>query len=447
MTASPLTTPLVGKEQFLAEFERAESAFADNGRGWLQPIRREAIHRFAQMGFPTRRNEQWRHTNLAALESQAFRRAPDVSLNEEIVAFARSFLLAEPGALQIVFVNGNFAPELSSLAASDGVRVSPLAMAMLDEGELIRRHLARHARLDERPFVALNTAFLRDGAFVHIPKERRLDAPIHLLFVSTSAAEPFVTHPRNLLIADEGAEAKIVETYAGLSGAAYFTNATTELVVGPAANVEHYKLQFESPAAFHLATIQVRQERASRFASHTLSTGGLLARNDINVALAGEGCEGALHGLYLGAGKQHLDSHTLLEHASPRCSSREVYKGILDGESSAVFNGCIQVHPHAQKTDALQSNKCLLLSDAAAIHTQPQLKIYADDVKCTHGASVGRLDQSALHYLRSRGIAEAEARALMIYAFANEVIDGFRIDSLRERLGRRIVERFQRNGV
>jgi Fe-S cluster assembly protein SufD len=351
-----------------------------------------------------------------------------------------------------------------------GVRATNLATAFADEPRLLEQHLARYADYQDHAFVALNTAFMEDGGFVHVPKGVILEKPIYLLFISTREDRPSVSHSRNLILIERESQATIIEGYIGLDGVAesrnsklesrnsklenrpasglanfefpvssfghqvYFTNAVTEIVVGEGAVVHHAKLQQESERAFHIATVQIEQERSSNVTNHSVALGGALVREDTNVVLDGEGAENLLNGLYVVAGSQHVDNHTVIDHAKPHCNSREVYKGVLDGASQGVFNGKIIVRKDAQKTDAKQSNKNLLLSEDAVINTKPQLEIYADDVKCTHGATVGQIDPDAIFYLRSRGIGLEEARSLLTYAFANDVLGRINYQPLRDKL-------------
>jgi Fe-S cluster assembly protein SufD len=295
-------------------------------------------------------------------------------------------------------------------------------------------HLARHANLENQPFVALNTAFLADGAFVFLPRNAVVEEPIHLLFVSTGAAAPTVSHPRALLVAGENSRATIVESYSGQNDGIYFTNAVTEAVLGENAVIDHYKLNRESEQAYHLATMQVQLERSANFSSHSVTLGGGIVRNDVNAYLGGEGITCTLNGVYLANGRRLVDNHTTIDHAMPHCESHEFYKGILDDRAHGVFNGKIYVRQDAQKTDAKQTNQTLLLSKEATINTKPQLEIFADDVKCTHGATVGQLSEEAVFYLRSRGIGAAEARALLIYAFASDIVSRIKVEPLREQL-------------
>jgi Fe-S cluster assembly protein SufD len=316
------------------------------------------------------------------------------------------------------------------------VKAGSLATALNSDSALVEPHLARHAGYQDHPFVALNTAFLQDGAFVSIPRGKAVERPIHLLFVSTHdrRGTATVSHPRNLILAGDDSQAMVIESYIGLNNALYFTNAVTEIVAGENAVVAHYKLQRESEEAFHISTVQASLSHNSNFSSHSIDLGGALVRNDVNAVLDGKGIECTLDGLYMVAGRQHVDNHTRIDHVKPHCSSRELYKGVLGGRSKGVFNGKIYVHKDAQKTDAKQTNKNLLLSEDAVINTKPQLEIYADDVKCTHGTTIGQLDQEAIFYLRSRGIDLEAARGLLTYAFASEMIGRIKVEPVRAQL-------------
>jgi len=315
----------------------------------------------------------------------------------------------------------------------------------LDHGVLLERHLGRYADPATHAFVALNTAFFEDGTFIEIPKGAVLQKPLHILQVSYGAGQPSVSHPRNLILVGDTGQASIIETYFSLEEDVTFTNAVTEIVAGEGALVDYCKLQQESDAAFHYARVQVQQERSSSVTTHSIQLGGALTREEVQTVLGGEGAESLLHGLYIITGRQHVDNHTLIDHAKAHCSSREVYKGVLEGKSQGVFNGKILVRPDAQKTDSKQSNKNLLLSEDAIINTKPQLEIYADDVKCTHGATVGQIDPEAVFYLRSRGIGVHEAKKLLTYAFANDVMERIKFEPLREKLAERLYARLARN--
>jgi Fe-S cluster assembly protein SufD len=421
---------------YLAGFEAVEKRWAD-APGWLRELRRGAMARFTELGFPTGKLEEWKFTSVAPIARTRFRPAPPDSRPVPLPAAVPA------GAPHIVFLNGRYSPAQSNLGGlPQGVRVGSLA-EFLTNGRA-EEHLARYAAWREEAFVALNTALAEDGAFIEISRGTVLREPIYVVFCSTPSGEPAMSHPRNLILAGEASQAAIVEVYAGGAGGNYFTNAVTELLAGETAVIEHYKLQQESQEAFHVATLQVRQQRSSNFAAHSVSLGGALVRNNVNAVLDGDGAQCTLNGLYLTGGRQHVDTHTVLDHAKPHCGSREYYKGILDGRSSAVFNGGIVVRKDAQKTDAIQSNKNLLLSRDAVINTKPQLQIWADDVRCTHGATIGQLDSEALFYLRSRGIGHDEARHLLTYAFANDVLGRMKLEELRAHLERQMFARLSK---
>jgi len=309
--------------------------------------------------------------------------------------------------------------------------VKSLAAAMETDRSLIEPHLARHASFEKDAFTALNTAFMADGGFIYIPPAVVIDRVLHMIFISTAKKEPCVTYPRNLVVVGNGSQASIVESYVSLDRGVYFTNAVTEIVAGNSSVIDFYKIQRESEEAFHVDTLRVVQERDSNFSSHSISLGGSMVRNNVNVMLNGEGAECALNGLYVTKARQHVDNHTAIDHAKAHCNSRELYKGILDDRSTGVFNGRILVRKGAQKTNAKQTNKNLLLSREALVNTKPELEIFADDVKCTHGATIGQLDEEAMFYLRSRGIDEASARVLLTYAFANDLLASMKIKPMQ----------------
>jgi len=419
---------IAGVEGYLAAFERFERALSEPAG--LTALRRQAIARFAELGFPTLRQEEWRLTNVAPVAQGAFHWPEG---DPDAVPSGRLAPHVFDAAARLVFVDGRFSPRLSSLGElPQGVIVASLSEMLARDPERLEPWLARFAKFDRHPFVALNTAFLRDGAFVYVPRGA-VTGPIHLLFLSSGEeGRSTLSFPRNLFVAGEGSQTAIVETYAGEGS--YFTAPVTELVAGPNAVIDHYKVQRESLGAFHLATFQVQGERASVPSSHSISIGGALVRNDVNAVLDGEGIDCILNGLYFGDGRQIVDNHMRVEHAKPHCASHELYKGVLDGKSRAVFNGLIHVHKGAQKTDAKQSNRNLLLSRDAIANSNPQLEIFADDVKCTHGSTVGQLDEDAVFYLRSRGISEDEARRLVVHGFFNDLIRKIEVPELRERL-------------
>jgi Fe-S cluster assembly protein SufD len=422
------------QDLYLSSFERFEKEVVGDGQAWTQPLRREALARFAELGFPTTRLEEWKYTNVAPLARIPFRLAADAGRGLTAAALAAAAPVATPGP-QLVFVNGRYAPELSTAGAlPDGVRLESLAAALADGPAGVEAHLARYASYADQAFVALNTAFMQDGAVLYVPRRTVVEAPIHLVFVAAPYGEAVMTHPRNLIVLDDEAQATIVESYCALQPDTYFTNAVTEIVLGHNARADHCKLEWESPRAFHIATIQAQLARHARFVSHSISVGGALVRNDLNVALDGEGAETVLNGLYMVRGEQHVDNHTRIDHVKPYGTSRELYKGVLDGKARGVFNGKIIVHKHAQKTDASQTNKNLLLSADASIDTKPQLEIFNNDVKCYHGSTIGRLEANALFYLRARGLDLEAARSLLTYAFASEIIGRIAVEPVRTAL-------------
>jgi len=400
------------------------------GGARLRRTRQAAIERFSALGFPTTHDEAWKYTNLAPFLKTPYQPAPPASFNGELPA-------ASPGAARLVFVNGRFAPELSKTQALAGLKLSRLRDAFTRRSIVDR--IGATAAFDTNAMVALNTAMFADGALIEIADGAVLDAPVELLFVA--AAEGAVAYPRNLILAGRDSQARIVETYLSSGAAGYFTAAVTEVQAADGAVIEHYKLQEEGEAALHFGMLAVRQGVSSNFVSHNIAFGGALARNEIAVALGGEGADSNLNGLYVTGGRQHVDNYTTLDHAQPHTTSHELYKGVLDGASQAVFHGRIIVRPEAQKTDAIQRNKNLLLSDGAVINTKPQLEIYADDVKCTHGATVGQVDADAIFYLRSRGVPLEEARSLLTYAFTSEMIGAMKVESVRGRLGPLLMKR------
>jgi len=359
---------------------------------WVQALREAAFQRFAELGFPTTHDEEWRFTNVAPISRSAFAMLPSRDRQGAVVP---------------------------------------------DETQL---HLAKHAPLDN-PFVALNTAFLTTVAFHHVPRGAVLESPIEITHACDQPGR--VHHPRTLIVVAPDAHCTIIERYTGTGS--YFTNAVTEVVAGDGAVIDHYKIQTEDRVAFHIATMQATLGRSTSFTSHSISLGGALVRNDANATLS-EGTEATLNGLYIVNGSQHVDNHTQIDHAKPHGASHELYKGVLDGRATAVFNGRIIVRKDAQKTDSKQTNKNLVLSDNAVINTKPELQILADDVRCTHGATIGQLDAEAMFYLQSRGIGKAQARDLLTYAFAQDIIDRVKVAALKEELEKRLFEKFHEHG-
>jgi Fe-S cluster assembly protein SufD len=344
----------------------------------------------------------------------------------------------------MVFLNGHYSESLSSVhALPNGVKITSLASALKSDYDLVNRYLTRYAKFDDNAFTALNTAFIEDGAFIFVPDNIVVEEPVHLLFVSAISDSSFVAHPRNVIVAGKNSQISVVETYGALHNSVYFTNVVTEMFAGEHSVIEHDKLQTENLHAYHIGSMHVYMNAKSNMTSNSISLGGALTRNNVTAVLDAEGIECTLNGLSLATGKQHVDNHTTIDHAKPHCNSHELYKSILDGNSRGVFNGKIFVRKDAQKTDAKQTNKTLLLSDDATIDTKPQLEIFADDVKCTHGATVGQLDEEQIFYLRSRGLGLDAARDILTFAFASDVINRIHVEPLRHQLDNMIQSRLR----
>jgi Fe-S cluster assembly protein SufD len=429
---------------FVEQFSTARP----DGPAWLTAVRERAMASFQAAGFPTTRNEDWHFTNPSPIAEATFApmRPPRAALSPGALS---KWLFGDPSWPRVVFVNGRFVPSLSTIDGLDGVKVMSLAVAYREEPSLLERHLTRQADTDDpaQVFSAINTALMQDGAVIHLQRGVETAAPIQLLFLSDAEATGGAVHPRVLVVAEPQSRATILEQYASAGGTRYFTNAVTEAWVGDGATLHLFRLQQEAGDAFHVGTTAVRQERDSHFVSFSFATGAELSRINVYADLQGPGCGATLNGLYMLDGTQHCDHQTRIVHAEPACYSRELYKGILDGQSHGVFNGKVYVHPEAQKTDGKQTNNTLLLSERARIDTKPQLEIFADDVKCTHGATVGRIDETALFYMKSRGIPSREARKLLTYAFAAEVLETIPVDALRDGLERLTLERFTGSGT
>jgi Fe-S cluster assembly protein SufD len=412
------------------------------GPAWLQSLRQKARTRLGEIGFPTTEQEEWRFTNMAPLRQWPLH-AAEPAARRVGPADIEPFLLARDGYC-LVFVDGRFRPDLSLLAAPGApVQTGSLRTQWEADGRELEKHLARHANCDTNFFTALNTACFEDGAFVSVAPNAVVEQPVQLLYLAASERPGAAVQARNLIVAHQGSSVKIIETCASLTEAPHLTNAVTELALGPDARVEHCKLQNENERAFHVATVQAVQGRNSHFLSHSIATGARLARNQIQALFTGEGAEAILSGLYLARGEQLIDHHTVVDHAQPHCESHEFYYGILAGRAHGVFNGKIFVRQDAQKTNAKQTNRNLVLSEHALINTKPQLEIFADDVKCTHGATVGQLNEEALFYLRSRGIGVELARRMLVRAFANDAVERVTLAPVREHLEQLLTERFE----
>jgi Fe-S cluster assembly protein SufD len=408
---------------------------------WLQAIRAQARKSLDALGFPTTRHEEWRFTNIAPLLQLPLH--PATSNGRQLTAGDLAPFRQETNGPCLVFVDGWFREDLSSAPQQKGgIQLRSLRAALADNASELQAHWLRQAPFAESFFTALNTAFFHDGAFVSVPARMTVEQPVQLLYVASASQQGAAAQNRTLILAGEGGSLKIVESYLSLNRSAHFTNAVTELVLDAEARVEHCRLQNENDRAFHVSTVQAVQARGSHWVSHSIAAGARLARNQVQTLLSGEGAEAILNGLYLGRNEQLIDHHTVVDHAQPHCESHEFYHGILADRSHGVFNGKIFVRPGAQKTNAKQTNRNLLLSGDASIDTKPQLEIFADDVKCTHGATVGQLNDEALFYLRARGIGLEQARRMLIHAFANDVVDRVTIAPAREQLDRLLQDRF-----
>jgi Fe-S cluster assembly protein SufD len=428
---SPTPASAAARDRYLDDFRRVERP----GPVWLAQLRARAIDAFAARGFPDPKDESWRFTSVAPVLETSFRPAPPPGPGPDLEV--DRWGIASPGSLRLVFVNGRPHPGLSTVSSLPrGVHCQPLAAAWASLPALVEPHLASVARYDEQPFAALSTAFLEDGAFVHVPAGVELAGLIEVLFLTVGTDGPQVVHPRLLVVLERGARAAVVETYASTGNAGHFTNAVTELVIGEGAQLEHCRIQREGPRGYHLAVSQSRQGRDSRVESCSVALGGALARHDIGAVLDGPGGWLTLNGLTVARDQQHVDHHTVIDHAQPHCESHELFNGIFDERARGVFNGRIIVRPGAQRTDSKQTSNNLLLSEDARADSQPQLEIYADDVKCTHGATLGPVDDASLFYLRSRGLDRQQARALLTYGFGADVIGRVRRGDVRAHLDR-----------
>jgi Fe-S cluster assembly protein SufD len=429
--------------RYAESFGGFEKSAASQNLAWLKKLRHDGFARFSAAGFPTPRDEDWRFTNPSAITKTAFQLARNGCALPSQHALAPFQI--DGVATRLVFIDGHFAPSLSSIAGlPKSVTVASLATEIAKNPVAVEKHLGQYLNLERDSFGALNTAFLEDGAYVHVPRGVILESPVALLYVSTEHPSPLISHPRNLIVVEENGQATVVEDYISLGAGQAFCNTVTELVAGDHSVVSHYMIEREHTGSYNVSTLRIQQGRAAEVASHSVLLGGALVRNNVHPVLAGEGGECLINGLFIGDGHQHLDNYMLVEHASPHCGSRQFYNGILDGRAHGVFHGRIIVHKEAQKTDAKQTNRNLLLSDSAQIDTKPQLEIYADDVKCTHGATIGQIEEAALFYLRSRGIEEASARRLLLVAFASECTDRMKEGPVRAHVERLIHDQAMR---
>jgi Fe-S cluster assembly protein SufD len=431
----------IEKENYFSSYKLFAKTREGRDPAWLATLREKAADRFAALDFPGTRDEEWKYTNVAPILKTPYRVMFDLDANAVTTAAIAPFTFEESRRGQLVFINGLFSERLSDRSGLPaGIVAGNLSDIPAEYDKTLGKHLGIYADYRDQTFTALNTAHIGDGAFVYIPDGQAMERPIHLLFLS-SGKDPISAHPRTLIVAGRGAIATVIESYAALDDTVYFTNAVTEVVAGEDAVVNHYRLQEEGDRTSHIGSTEVFQERGSHYTSVAVSLGAALSRHTLNAALAGERIETIMDGLYVVAEGQHHDSHTRLDHQRPHSASRQLYKGILDGRARAVFNGKVIVREGALLTDARQLNKNLLLSADAHVDTKPELEIFADDVKCAHGATISQLEGEELFYLASRGLSPERARALLTYGFAEDVIGRIKLKSVREQLDRIVLDK------
>lgn len=427
------------KLKLITEFQKFEESLNGEANTYLHKIRQDAIASFNELGFPVKKLEEWKYTNINPILTHNFKQSfSDYTATLEITDIEQ-FLVKNSGINLLVFINGRFENSLSNIITkNENSFIGNFLEGKSKYKEIVEKHFSRYADYKNSGLTALNTAFSKDGAFIYAGKDIEIMDPIHILNISDGRDHTYLSQPRNLIIAEEGSKLSVIDDFHSIGDKHSFTNAVTEVYCNSNSNVEHYKIQNFGSQAYYVGTTQVFQEKDSRFSDTTISWGGSIIRNNLNSFFNGMNTECHFFGLYMLSGKQHVDNHTLADHASPHCYSNELYKGILDDKSTGVFNGKILVRADAQKTNAYQSNNNILLSDDATIYSKPQLEIFADDVKCSHGATSGQLSNEEMFYLRSRGIGEDDARTLLLYAYASDVLDSVKINELREMLVKKL---------
>ncbi len=415
-------------ERYLADFEAASRI--GGGPDWLGGLREQAMESFGRVGFPTqtRGNERWKYTNVGPLARSTFSYSPDVDSESMSIEQVKALAPWDDDWTTLVFVDGVYAPALS---CGEGDVARSIRSTMASDGAVVGEHLGRYASIQDG-FIAVNTAFTHDGAVVEVPEDTEVDTPVHLVFVSSGSSPDRVSYPRVLVLAGRNSRLRLVDSYVGPAEGRYFTNAVVEIAASEGAELEHYRYIGESARAFHIGATRTRLDAGASYTCTTVATGARIARNDLNVLMDAPGASCVLRGLYSTSGSQHIDNHIDIEHAKPSCTSDQYFKGILDGRSKAVFSGRVLVRKDAQKTEAHQSDKNLILSEGARINTKPSLEIYADDIQATHGATAGAVADDALFYMRSRGIDEDTARRLLVSGFAAEILDTIPLDALRK---------------
>lgn len=431
------------KNRFIDTFKLFENTLNGQKQNPFHAIRKEAIKAFAKLNFPTSKDEEWRFTNIAPILKNPYTlsEGKTVLTAEDLY----KFMIEGLDAYLLVFVNGSYVDELSSVEdLPEGTIICSIDEAIYLHSELFTKYFSKYAKFEENIFSALNAAFTSDGAFIFVPEGNVVEKPLMIIHAASVNGQKLLIQPRNLFIAGSNSQVKIIENYVSMNDDVYFTNSVTEIICGESSIVEHIKMQSESRNAYHVSTTGIDLEAKSVFSSYNVALGSSINRNNIDAKFNGEYSECSLNGLLLTDGNQLIDNHTMIDHAVPNCVSHELYKGVLDGKSRAVFNGKVMVRKDAQKTNAFQQNKTILLSEEAMIDTKPQLEIFADDVKCSHGATIGRLDEDSLFYLRARGIGLDQAKTILIYAFASDVVHSIKIDPLKDHLEKLLAERLMK---
>ena len=447
-----MTQAYASYERYVADHQAFEQSLA-GGPAWLRDLRAAGFAAFDRAGFPTvvRGNERWKYTNVGPIARATFGYPLEVHTNGAAEPSLNGSLPSDDGWARMVFVDGRFSTGLSGPGGLDnGVSIGNLAESVNGKAELVQEHLGRYASIEEDGFIAINTAFIQDGAFAAVPDGTVVRTPLHIVYLSSQREQPTVSYPRNLVVVGRNSSLTIVESYIGPTGGAYFTDSVTEIVVEEGAQIEHYRYLMESDDAFHVGTTRVRLGRDSAFSSTSIAKGAKLARNDLSVVLDAPGASCTLNGLYVTAGSQHIDNHIDIDHAKHHTTSDQYFKGILTDDSRAVFSGRVLIQRDAQKSNARQADKNLMLSDGARVNTKPSMEIFADDVKAVHGATAGAVAPEALFYMQSRGLDLQTARSLLIYGFAGEIIDKIRLEPLRqhvEQLLTRVLPTFQLEGA
>ena len=431
-------------KNYSADFAQLQNIQKNN---WFAKQRQSAFDIFRESGFPNTKNKDWKYTDVKPIARNVFSNITgnDVAISDDNLEVS---LFKNLECINLVFINGAYSEKHSNIKnISNKTVIKNMANALVNDESSLKKHMTQYASADAGPFEALNIAFIQDGAYINIPANMSIEKPINITFISTDNSNKFATHPRNLIILGENSNATVIENYVGNGDADYFTNSVTETVLLQGSSLKHYKIQQESSNAFHIANLNTSQSKDSRFESHSISVGGALVRNNIDASLDEEGAEIIMNGLYITENTQHVDNHTRVDHLKPHTRSHQNYRGVLNGKSRGVFNGKVIVHPQAQKIEAYQNNANLLLSNDAEIDTKPELEIYADDVKCTHGATVGQLDNNMLFYLRSRAVDEQTAKNLLTYAFADEIINNISFKPIKNKLEHLIISRLPNSSL